>query len=127
MHKGVVDLGIEPDVKEILDIHNRTLQDHNEKIQELQIDNASIKEKISSIEGIVTRFETNYYQTSNSMLQTMSQLVVNTNNNNTEIINNKNNNRKDIALKILGVIGILIAGAFIGKGADVGSVVTSLF
>lgn len=127
MTVGVVDLGIEPEVKEILDTHKKTLEYHGEKIQELQIDNASIKEKLNSVEGIVTRFETNYYQTSNSMLQTMSQLVVNTSNNNTEIVKTNQNNKREIIVKVLGIIGLIVAGIFIGNGVDVSAIATSLF
>ena len=123
---GVVDLGIEPEVKEILDSHEQTLADHSEKIHKMQLDNAGIKEKLNSVEGIVARFETNYYQTSNSIMQTMSQLVVNTSAQNTEITKVKIDNKTKVILKVLGIFALLITGILIGNGIDV-SAIAGLF
>jgi len=114
--KEVSIVAIEPEIKEILD-------DHGKSIVNLQIDNASIKEQLNSIKTemtgvkeVVTDFKNNYLQSSNSMMGTLSTLLQNSSNNNTEIIKTSSNNKKDIAIKILAVIGVIASAYFTYKG-----------
>jgi len=72
----VLNLSIEPEIKEVLDDHKKILEEHTDKIQDLQIDNASTKEQLNSIKTqmndvkeIVTEFKTSYLQTTSSLQQ----------------------------------------------------------
>ena len=81
---------------------------------------------MTNLEGIVTRFESNSYQTQNSMMQLLSQVIVNTSNssveiiknattNNTEVTKAKLNNKLQIGLKVLAVISTLVLAYIGGK------------
>lgn len=119
----VLNLGLDDnEVKEILD-------EHGNRINRLEIDNASIKEKLNSIslqmgdtkeqvtdlKDAVARLETTVLTTNNSILSTLSQVVTNTNNNSTQIITTEKNNKKDIIIKILGIIGACVTGYLAAK------------
>ena len=124
------EVGIEDEVKIILDDHGKKIDDHDKKIIDLQIKSASFEEKLNNLEdsmkdvkGTLVRFENNYLQTANSMMQTMSQIVINTSNNSTELTKTKSTNKKDIIINILkisgSIIGVLILGYFAMKGVTV--------
>ncbi|OHD75836.1 MAG: hypothetical protein A2355_15755 [Spirochaetes bacterium RIFOXYB1_FULL_32_8] len=136
--KEVLDVSLDDnEVKEILD-------DHGCRIIKLEIDTATTKEKmfgleeqVKDIKGTLVRFENNYLQTTSSMTNLMTQLVLNTSNNNTEIIKSKDikdteitksenaknteviktkdNNKKDIIIKVLAILGACIAGYLANK------------
>lgn len=118
--EGVLIILDEKEVQEILEKHESQLTDHHEKIHVLEVSTATLKEKLNSVEGIVTRFEANSYQTQNNMMQLLSQVIVNTSSGKMEIAkietqgNNditkiKLNNKANITLKILAIIGGLIS------------------
>ena len=136
--KEVLEMSLDDnEVKEILD-------DHGNRIIKLEIDTATTKEKmfgleeqVKDIKGTLVRFENNYLQTTSSMTNLMTQLVLNTSNNNTEIIKSKDiketeitksenvkdteiiktkdNNKKDIIIKVLAILGACLAGMFMAK------------
>ena len=113
--------------------HKQILDSHNGKIQNLETNTSVLKEKMTNLEGIVTRFESNSYQTQNSMMQLLSQVIVNTSNTSVEIVKNatqsdieisknkteiekvKNNNTVVITVKILTVISAIILGFLSAK------------
>jgi len=123
-------MSFEDDIKDVLDKHEQILDDHEDKIQKLEVDTATTKEKMINLEGIVTRFESNSYQTQNSMMQLLSQVIVNTSNSSVEIVKNatqseiqfnknrteiakvKNTNNMNIILKTLAVISAIVLGYF---------------
>ncbi|WP_298196457.1 hypothetical protein [Desulfosporosinus sp.] len=122
----VLEVSIEPEIKEVLDNHKVILEDHGKSITKLQIDNASIKEQLNSIKTqmtdvkeIITDLKSSYLQSTNSMMGTLSAVLQNTSNNNTEIIKTNSNNKKEIAIKVLAVIGGLITGYFALKGVGI--------
>lgn len=110
-------MSIEPEVKDILD-------DHDKRIGKLEEDNVYIKEKLNSIsiqmvdtkdevtdlKSAVSRLETTVLTTNNSILTTLTQVVTNTSNNNTQIVTTNSNNRTQILLKIIGLAGAVLAG-----------------
>jgi len=126
----VFGMSFEDDIKDVLDKHEQILDDHEDKIQKLEVDTATTKEKMINLEGIVTRFESNSYQTQNSMMQLLSQVIVNTSNSSVEIVKNatqseiqfnknrteiakvKNTNNMNIILKTLAVISAIVLGYF---------------
>jgi len=133
--KEVLEVAIEDDVLEKLgdhekklDEHDKFLINHNDKIQGLEVTTSVLKEKMCSLEGIVTRFEANSYQTQNNMMQLLSQVIVNTSNSSVEIVKNatqsdiqfnknkteiakvKNTNSMTIIVKTLAVVSIIISG-----------------
>jgi len=110
--------------KQILDTHDHKINVHDDKIQTLETNTSVLKEKMTNLEGIVTRFEANSYQTQNNMMQLLSQVIVNTSNTSVEIVKNATKNDTEIkkitldgkfklGLKILAVIST-IALAYIG-------------
>jgi len=130
----VLEMGLdENEVKEMLDDHGRKLEDHEFKIQKLEVEGATVKEKINGLQtqmtdvkDVVTRFENNYLQTTNSMMNTMTQLVLNTSKSNieikkiesksgTEITKVKSNNIKDILISVFKVMGTALAAFFAAK------------
>lgn len=127
---GMKNMALEPEnVEKILDEHSKALEEHSEKITELQLKNERFDEKLNSIQiqmsdvkDAVTKFESNYLQTSNSMISTMSQIVMNTSSNNTQIVTTKENNRTQLILKILtiggGILILFILAWFAMKGIN---------
>lgn len=110
-------MAIDNEVKNVLDEHKQILDEHTEKIGELMVDNATTKERLNSIstqmndvKGTLVRFENNYLQTTNAMMGTLSQVVINTSNNATQIKTTKMNNRTDIIIKVLIGLGVFLAG-----------------
>jgi len=122
MEGGMLIMLDEKQVQSVLDGHSKILEEHSEKIQGILIDNAIVKEQLSSIrtqmsdvKEIVTEFRTNYLQTTSSMAGTLSTLVINTNNQNADITKNNNNNKTSIVIKVLGIIGACLAGFLAAK------------
>lgn len=116
---------LDNDVKEVLD-------DHGNRIQKLEIDSEVSKERWKNITEQLTRIESNSLATSatnnallasnNTVLKTMEKLVdSNTvkDTNNTQVVTVKNNNRKEIWLKVLWIISLLILGFFAVKGVNI--------
>jgi len=106
--------------------HKQILDNHNDKIQGLEINTSILKEKMTNLEGIVTRFEANSYQTQNNMMQLLSQVVVNTSNssveilknattNNTEVTKIKDTNKTTVILKVVGIVGAIVCGLLAAK------------
>jgi len=126
-------MSIEPEVEKVLDEHKQILNEHTDKIQQLELDQVAVKSDLTNIKSqmadvkdAIIRFESNSYQTFNSILQSTTQLVTIASNNNaeiikskdsndTEIVKTKNNNRKDIIIKVLTVLGACIAGYLASK------------
>lgn len=122
----------ENEIKEVLEKHESQLSDHAEKIVDLQIKNASHSERFTHIDSQIgdlkttlIRMENTSLQTTNILMNTLSQIAINTNSNAFEIKkeDNKDNNelmkirlgnRANITLKILGIIGGLISAVTIG-------------
>jgi len=116
--------------KQILDTHDHKINIHDDKIQNLETNTSVLKEKMINLEGIVTRFESNSYQTQNSMMQLLSQVIVNTSNSSVEIMKNatqsevqfnknkteiakvKNTNNMTIIVKTLAVVSVIVLGYF---------------
>jgi len=120
--------------KQILDTHDHKINIHDDKIQTLEVNTSVLREKMCSLEGIVTRFESNSYQTQNNMMQLLSQVIVNTSNSSVEIMKNatkndtetttiKSNNKTKVAIQMLaivgGIISTLILGYFALKGVNI--------
>lgn len=117
MKEMVVDLALEPEVKEILD-------DHTEKIQKLEIANAITKEKLNSIDtqvkdmkidvsnlnGAITKLENTVLSGNNATMQALTQLLCNTTKKNSELASNVVKNKTQISLKLIGLIGASITG-----------------
>jgi len=112
--------------RQILDTHDYKINIHDGKIQTLETNTSVLKEKMTNLEGIVTRFEANSYQTQNNMMQLLSQVIVNTSNSSVEIVKNvtkneadviKNNdtNRTTVIIKVLGIVGAVVTGVFLAK------------
>ena len=108
-------MGIEDDVKEILD-------DHGNRIQKLEVGSEIMKERWNNITAQLTRIENQSLSTNNtllasnnSMLQTMNKLVDGSITTNT--------NKKDMVIKGItiggSIIGLLILGYFALRGISV--------
>jgi len=113
------------------------LDDHGNRIQKLEIDNAYVKEKLNSIsaqmvdtkdevsdlKSAVARLESTVLTTNNSILTTLTQVVTNTSNNQTQVTTTTSTNKKDIivnSIKIGGsIVAIIILGLFAAKGISV--------
>lgn len=119
MKVEVACVSIDPEIKDVLDNHKETLEDHSKSIAQLQIDNATIKTQMNDIKETISDFKNIYLQTATSMMGTLSAVFQNTTNNNTEIIKTKSNNSKEIVLKILAICGGLVTGYFALKGVGV--------
>ena len=133
MEEVLDDMSIEPEVEKVLDEHKQILNEHTDKIQQLELDQVAVKSDLTNIKSqmadvkeAIIRFESNSYQTFNSILQSTTQLVTIASNNNVEIIKSKDTkdtelgktkstNKKDIIIKILGILGGCLAGFLAAK------------
>ena len=131
--KEVLEVSIEEDVLDKLDDHEKKLDDHEKKIIDLQIKSAGFAERFTSIDGKIedikitlNRMENNSLQSTNILLNTMSQIAVNTSASTNEIEkeNNKSGNeikkvklngKFKLMLKIVSVISALIIAYVGGK------------
>jgi len=129
----------EEEVKVMLDKHEAKLCDHSgkliehgEKIHALEIKDIGfegrfthIDSQIGDLKTTLIRMENTSLQTTNILMNTLSQIAININATNCEIKkeDNKDNNeltkmrlgnRANITLKILGIIGGLISAVTIG-------------
>lgn len=133
--EGVLDLSIEDDVLEKLDEHGKKLDSHDKKLEEhdkklcvhddklveFQIINAGFAERFNNIDATLVRIENSSLQSSNILLNTMSQIAINTSSgkmeiakenskSGNEIVKTKINNNLAIVLKVLGVISAVGLG-----------------
>jgi len=134
--EGLVnEMGFEEDFKEKLSDHDKRicehdsrLNDQNDKISDLQIKSAGYAERFTSIDTqfsdikvTLTRMENSSLQTSNFLMNAISQIAIgnskssndiekNISKGNVEITRTKMNNNLTIALKILGVISAIALG-----------------
>jgi len=133
MEEVLEDMSIEPEVEKVLVEHKQILNEHTDKIQQLELDQVAVKSDLTNIKSQMTdvkeaiiRFESNSYQTFNSILQSTTQLVTIASNNNveiikskdvkdTEIVKTKDNNKKDIIIKVLAIFGACLAGWLASK------------
>ncbi|AHF08552.1 hypothetical protein [Desulfitobacterium metallireducens] len=135
----VVELAIEPEIKEVLDDHKKILNRHDGDINDLKIFKSVTEEKLSNIDGqlndvkgMLTRIESNSLAsnaTNNALLATQTSMTEvvkkladsNTikDTNNAEVVKTKNNNTKDITLKILGIVLFIVLGWFAMKGVTI--------
>lgn len=109
---------LEPEIKEVLD-------EHDNRLQKLEVDSEVMKEKWNNISTQLTRIENNALSSNNALLasnnavlQTLSQVVNNAtqiNSDNTELTKTKFNNKKDIIIKVLGILGACLAGWLAAK------------
>lgn len=123
--KEVLEVGFEDDLKDVKDTlgdHKKVLDDHADKIQELQIKNAGFEEKFTSISSQLDRIEKNSLTSNNSllssnalMLQTMNKII--------EGNTTQNTNKKEVIIKGLtiggSIVGLLVLGYFALKGVSV--------
>jgi predicted nuclease with TOPRIM domain len=127
MDRELIDLALdENDVKEILDDHGKRLEDHDKKIVELQVKSAgfeerfnSIDDKIEDIKTTLNRMETSNLQNMNSMMGAMTQVIINTSRDNAEVEKTKSINNKDVMLRILGIVAVVVGGYFALKGVHI--------
>ena len=124
------------EVKEVLDSHKQTLKvhedrldTHDDKITELEIKNAGFAERFNSIDTTLARVENTTLQnlqTSNLLINTISQIAIgNAKSNNdiakaetkggTEITKIKLNNNTKVVLKVLALVSLLISAFVAGK------------
>jgi len=128
----VLEVGIEEEineVKDVLDLHKQTLKthedklyNHDEKIQLLEIKGAGYAERFNSIDTTLARVENTTLQnlqTSNLLINTISQIAIGNSTGNTEIKKQelisdteikkiKLHNNLSMALKIIGIVSLLI-------------------
>lgn len=95
------------------------LENHNEKIQnlendvtELKVNYARIDERLNTVENGQSEIKTLFLQGHNSILQTLQQLVLSKDN----IQITKSNNKTNITIQALILIGGMIGAFFMGKG-----------
>lgn len=84
---------------------------------------ADIKADTTEMRQDIKELRTTLLQNFNSLTNTMSQVAINTSNNNTKIETAKTNSNKEIILKALGIILIIVLGILVGFGIDVSSFV----
>lgn len=128
MEGELINLGIDPDVKEILDEHGDKLTQHENKIaqHDLEIKNLqfqgveqkvileNIKDCQTETKKDVSELKNIILTQNNAMLNSMNNLIINKNDNETKKEINSSNNITKIILKVLGVIGIIIASLYTG-------------
>jgi len=122
MKVEVSDVPIEPEVKEILD-------DHSGRLGKLETDSEVFKEKFNNITTQLTRIENASLSSNNallasnnSVLQTLQKVVGDDtikNTNNAEVLKIKSNNFKEIAIKVLAILGFITVGYFALKGVNI--------
>lgn len=123
-----------------LNDHEKKITDHENKlchidneIDILQIKNATYDERFNSIDfqfdtikSTLVRMENASLATSSILINSLSQIATNANatsneikkdanNNKAEIIKAKLDNSTKVVLKVLGIIGIIVAGIFAAK------------
>jgi len=109
---------------------DEVLDEHGKRITQLEISDATNRQRLNNIEkqlgdinNTLVRFENNYLTTTNSLMQTMSQIVVNTSTQSVELAKTKSSNNKDIIVKGIGIggsiIAIVILGYFAMRGVSV--------
>ena len=120
--KEVLNVAIEPETKEVLDSYKEKLDYHDGRIVKLEIDSEVSKEKLNNITAQLTRIETNALATNNSLLLGNNS-ILSTMNKVIEGNTTQSSNKKEIWLKILGILGGIITTAtilyFAAKGINV--------
>lgn len=120
--EGVLDMAMEPDVKEVLEDHKKILENHDGRIIKLETNSQVMEVKFNNIEAQLNRIEsasianTNVLLASNNSIAETLQKVVEGN------ITQDTNSKNVIinALKIGGsIVGLLILGYFAMRGVKV--------
>ena len=104
-------MGINEDVKDV----EKTLENHGERISRLEIDSEVMKERFNNFSTQLTRVENTVLTSNNTILQTLSTVVNNTTSNQTQVVTTTSNNRKDVIIKILTILGAVLAGWLASK------------
>ena len=105
---GVANLDIE--TKEKLEIHDKKLENHDERIKDLEVDFGKAEERSvyilkgqDELKEMFRESEKTNLRNTNTMLSLISQLVL-----------TKENNKNKIYIQLIITIGVLLGGIFAG-------------